>query len=82
MSRPRALVDVALLHGRRRVEAADLMPPSTCRLLELGLRSGTADSVMEDVSRRMQEEVTQDLEQMVARVAAASVMAAFLSPVN
>ena len=56
------------------LEAADLMPPSTCRLLELGLRSGTADGVMEDISRRMQEEVTQDLERMVAKVEPALVL--------
>ena len=56
------------------LEAADLMPPSTCRLLELGLRSGTADGVMEDISRRMQEEVTQDLEHMVAKVEPALVL--------
>lgn len=56
------------------LEAADLMTPSACRMLTLGLRSGTGDSVMEDISRRMQEEASQDLERMVAKVEPALVL--------
>ena len=56
------------------LEAGELMPPSICRLLVLGLRSGTGDGVMEDISRRMQNEVTEDLERMVARVEPAMVL--------
>jgi len=50
------------------LKAGELMPPSTCRMLTLGLRSGTGDSVMEDISRRMQEDAQNALESMVARV--------------
>jgi len=56
------------------LEETDLMPLSYCRLLTLGLRSGTGDSVMEDISRRMQEEASQDLERMVAKVEPALVL--------
>ena len=58
----------------RTLEAAELMPPSTCRMLTLGLRSGTGDSVMEDISRRMQEDANNALESMVARVEPALVL--------
>lgn len=56
------------------LEAGELMPPSTCRLLVLGLRSGTGDGVMEDISRRMQNETIEDLERMVAKVEPALVL--------
>ena len=56
------------------LEAAELMPPSTCRMLTLGLRSGTGDSVMEDISRRMQEDAHNALESIVARVEPALVL--------
>ena len=56
------------------LEAAELMPSSTCRLLTLGLRSGTGDQVMEDISRRMQAEARGDLERMVAKVEPALVL--------
>lgn len=56
------------------LEAGELMPASTCRLLMLGLRSGTGDGVMEDISRRMQEEAMGDLERMVAKVEPALVL--------
>ena len=54
--------------------AGDLMPPSTCKLLTLGLRSGTGDTVMEEIARRMQEDALQDLEKMVGRVEPAMVL--------
>lgn len=50
------------------MKAGELMTPSTCRMLALGLRSGTGDSVLEDISRRMQEDAQNSLESMVARV--------------
>ena len=54
--------------------AGELMTPSTCKLLTLGLRSGTGDTVMEEIARRMQEEALQDLEKMVGRVEPAMVL--------
>ena len=54
--------------------AGELMPPSTCRLLTLGLRSGMGDSVMESISRRMQEETHEELERMVSRIEPALVL--------
>lgn len=54
--------------------AGDLMPAASCRLLALGLRSGTGDSVMEGISRRMQEEAHEELERMVSKVEPALVL--------
>ena len=45
-----------------------------CRLLTLGLRSGTGDSVMEEISTRMQNDAQQELESMVAKVEPALVL--------
>ena len=56
------------------LEAGELMPPSTCRLLALGLRSGTGDQVMEDISRRMQDDAHEGLERLVGRVEPALVL--------
>lgn len=51
-----------------------LMPPSACRLLILGIRSGSGDSVLEEISRRMQEEAQQELESAVSKVEPALVL--------
>ena len=51
-----------------------LMPPSACRLLLLGIRSGSGDSVLEEISRRMQEEAQQELESAVSKVEPALVL--------
>ena len=51
-----------------------LMPHSACRLLILGIRSGSGDSVLEEISRRMQEEAQQDLENAVSKVEPALVL--------
>lgn len=45
-----------------------VLPAASCRLLTLGLRSGTADSVMQEVSRRLTEESQMALETAVGRV--------------
>ena len=52
----------------------DLMSASACRLLTLGIRSGSGDSVLEEISRRMQEEAQQDLETAVSKVEPALVL--------
>ena len=60
-----------LLQG---VELADalgsngLLSPSACRLLTLGMRSGSGDSIMEEISRRTQDEAQQALDSAVGKV--------------
>ena len=63
--------------GSRLAEGADLaeamkesgmLPASACRLLALGLRSGSGDSVMEDIARRLSAEAAEALEDRVAQV--------------
>ena len=56
------------------LSAGDLMQTSSCRLLALGLRSGTGDSVMESIAKRMQEEASEALESMVSKVEPALVL--------
>ena len=45
-----------------------MLPAASCRLLMLGLRSGTGDRVMEEISRRLSDEADQALEHRVAQV--------------
>lgn len=47
---------------------SEMLPPSTCRLLTLGARSGNGDAVMEDIARRLSDEANQALERKVAQV--------------
>lgn len=47
-------------------------------MLELGLRGGTGDQVMEEIAGRLSEEASQTLEQRVAQVEPAMVLAASL----
>ena len=54
--------------------AGDMMQPSACRLLALGLRSGTGDQVMASIAKRMQEEAAEALESMVSKVEPALVL--------
>lgn len=56
------------------LEKNDLMSPAYCRLLTLGMRSGTADSVLEDIARRMSEETQFELEQIVGKIEPALVL--------
>lgn len=51
-----------------------VLPAASCRLLALGLRSGTGDSVMQEVSRRLTEESQTALETAVGRVEPALVL--------
>ena len=53
---------------------AGLMPHSSCRLLTLGMRSGTGDSVMEGIAGRMLEEAQEDLERVIAKIEPALVL--------
>ena len=45
-----------------------MLPPSACRLLTLGMRAGTGDTTMEEISRRLSEEAQEALEHKVAMV--------------
>jgi len=47
---------------------SEMIPPSACRLLTLGMRSGNGDAVMEDIARRLSDEANQALERKVAQV--------------
>lgn len=53
---------------------AELMSPSACRLLTLGIRSGSGDTVMEDLANRMQEEAHHEVERTAAKVEPALVL--------
>lgn len=50
------------------------LPVAACRLLALGLRSGTGDTVMEEIARRLTLESQEALEAKVARVEPALVL--------
>ncbi len=56
------------------MKASGALPNTECRLLELGLRSGTGDAAMEQIARRLSEESEIALEESVARVEPALVM--------
>ena len=47
---------------------AGIFPPAVCRMLDLGVRSGTGDTVMLDLARRMEEEALDAVEERTARV--------------
>lgn len=57
---------------------AGTLPASACRMLELGLRGGTGDQVMEEIAGRLSEEASQALGRRVAQVEPAMVLAASL----
>ena len=51
-----------------------LLTPSACRLLTLGMRGGFGDGIMSEIARRMQEEAQQALESAVEKVEPALVL--------
>ena len=51
-----------------------LMTPASCRLLTLGMRSGTGDRVIEEIARRMLSDAQEDLERMIAKIEPALVL--------
>ncbi len=51
-----------------------VLPHTECRLLEIGLRSGTGDTAMEQISRRLSEDSEMALQELVGRVEPALVM--------
>lgn len=46
----------------------DILPPAECRLMEVGIRSGSGDEVMEQIAARMQENSEASLADAVGRV--------------
>ena len=50
------------------VRQSEVLPPAECRLLALGLRSGSGDRVMEDIARRLGQAGEDALEDRVSRV--------------
>ena len=56
------------------MKASGALPSAECRILELGLKSGTGDSAMVQIARRLSEESDIALEESVARVEPALVM--------
>ena len=50
------------------VRQSGVLPPAECRLLALGLRSGSGDRVMEDVARRLGQAGEDALEDRVSQV--------------
>lgn len=51
-----------------------LLSLSACRLLTLGMRSGTGDSVIEEIARRMEDDARQALDSAVSKVEPALVL--------
>lgn len=58
------------------LRAAGVLPAAECRLLALGLRSGTADTVMEQVAQRLSQRSEDALSAAVGRVEPALVLVA------
>ena len=54
--------------------ASQMLPPSACRLLTLGMRSGNGDGIMEEISRRMQADARLALESAVSKIEPALVL--------
>lgn len=60
------------------LSGSGVMPAAACRMLALGQRSGTGDTTMEEVSRRLGQESAEALESRVSQVEPALVLAASL----
>lgn len=56
--------------------AGELLSPSAGRMLSVGLRSGNADRILENIARQMQEDAELALEDMISRIEPALVLAA------
>jgi type IV pilus assembly protein PilC len=53
-------------------------PPVYCRMLALGARSGSADTVMEEIARRLSDDGEAELQMQVSRVEPALTIAGSL----
>lgn len=52
----------------------ELMEPAACRLLTLGMRGGSGDTVMEELARRMQNDAEYELERTASKIEPALVL--------
>ena len=50
------------------ISKAEIFPAIYCRMLSIGFKTGTADSVMEEVARRSEVEVNEDIESIINKV--------------
>lgn len=60
------------------MKESQLLPPAESRMLTAGIRSGNADQVMEEIAGRLQQQAEEALEDLVAKIEPAMVMAASL----
>jgi len=58
------------------MKEAELLPPAESRMLAVGLRQGSADKVMGSIADRLMEQAEEQLENMVAKIEPAMVLAA------
>ena len=58
------------------LKKTNVLPASACRMLELGIRGGSGDTVMDEIANRLSEEAGYAIEQKVAQVEPAMVMTA------
>ena len=50
------------------LQKSEVLPAASCRMLALGIRSGSGDAVMEEIARRLQSASEQRIEETVGRV--------------
>lgn len=55
------------------LQQAQLLPPAECRLLDAGVRSGRAETVLEDIAERMLDTAEEELEREVGKIEPAMV---------
>ena len=60
------------------LERARLMPPAQCRLLQVGMRSGSTDRIMETVADTMMEQAREELEKRISGIEPAMVLVSSL----
>lgn len=56
------------------LSASRMLPPSSCRMLALGIRAGNGDTVMSEISDRLAAEATQALENRISQIEPALVL--------
>ncbi len=50
------------------ISKAEIFPSLYCRMLSIGFKTGTADTVMEEIARRSEVEVNEDIESIINKV--------------
>ena len=50
------------------IEQSDIFPPIYSRMLDVGIRTGTTDSVMHEVARRSEDAATAELNRLIGRI--------------